>query len=91
MSALLRRLADDDLDVVAAALSSKALLQLPAAGLFQAVEGRIAQVWEALQGKDQSVSSGNAQTVIKNVSNRRFPVNSVLQCLHLPGTFGGSI
>lgn len=68
VSALLRRLADDDLDVVAAALSCKALMQVPAGGLFEAVSSTLSRVWEALQRKDQSVSSAKAQAIIKHVS-----------------------
>ena len=68
MSALLRRLADDALEVVAAALSCKALMQVPAGGLFEAVSSTLSHVWEALQRKDQSVSSAKAQAVIKHVS-----------------------
>ena len=68
VSALLRRLADDDLNVVAAALSCKALMQVPAGGLFEAVSSTLSRVWEALQRKDQSVSSAKAQAIIKQVS-----------------------
>lgn len=68
VSALLRRLADDDLDVVAAALSSKAVLQVPAAGLFEAIASTLSQTWEALLRKDQSISCGKAHAVVKNVS-----------------------
>ena len=68
VSALLRRLADDALNVVAAALSCKALMQVPAGGLFEAVSSTLSRVWEALQRKDQSVSSAKAQAVIKHVS-----------------------
>ena len=68
MSALLRRLADDDLDVVAAALSSKAVLQVPAAGLLEAVAQTSSRAWEAMLKKDQGINGGKAQAVVKNVS-----------------------
>ena len=73
MPALLRRLADEDLDVVAAALSSKAALQVPAAGLFEAVALASSQAWEALLRKEQSISGGKAQAVVKSVSQRHDP------------------
>ncbi len=73
VSALLRRLADEDLDVVAAVLSSQALLQMPAAALFEAVARTSARAWEALLRKDQSISGGKAQAVLKNVSRRHDP------------------
>ena len=69
MSALLRRLADDDLDVVAAVLKSKAALQIPAAGLLEAVKAPMSRAWEALHNKEQGVSSSKALTVIKSVSS----------------------
>ena len=69
MSALLRRLADDDLDVVAAVLTSKAALRVPAAGLLEAVEAAMSRAWEGLHKKEQGVSSSKALTVIKSVSS----------------------
>lgn len=68
MSALLRRLADDDLDVVAAVLASKAALQVPATGLLEAVEAAMSRAWQALHRKEQGVSSSKALSVIKSVS-----------------------
>ena len=69
VSALLRRLADEDLDVVATVLSSKVVIQVPAAALFEAVAQTMARAWEPLLRKDQSVSGGKAQAVLKNVSH----------------------
>ena len=67
--ALLRRLADDDFDVVAPDLTSKAALHVPAAGLLEAVEAAMLRAWEALHGKEQGVSSSKALDVIKSVSS----------------------
>ena len=74
VSALLRRLADEDLDVAAAALSTEAVLQLPAAALFEAVAQTSSRAWEALLRKDQGISSAKAQAVVKNVSRRISPL-----------------
>ena len=69
MSALLRRLADDDLDVVAAVLTSKAALRVPATGLLEAVEAAMSRAWEGLHRQEQGVSSSKALSVIKSVSS----------------------
>lgn len=76
MSVLLRRLADEDLDVAAAALSTKAVLQLPAAALFEAVAQTSSRAWEALLRKDEGISGGKAQAVVKNVSRCRTPLGT---------------
>ncbi len=62
--------------MVSMVFSSQALLQVPAAALFEATAQTMARAWEALLRKDQSISGGKAQAVLKNVSNCHDPLCS---------------